>query len=202
MNNDAKISEAFKAITNVLILKRPGNTRTPLDRLKSANTDLKDRIQNLPTRTHYAWVLRPWSKDNNLTRQGQFLTPDPQIRTNFFLAHDYNENSIQFHQKCSKNVLSVDLVPNCILHNTKIVVFLIASEVLKSRRNIFVHRKSSQNRRNYSEVARMFSENPVMTRWKSHAFDSEKVGGFSLVWIRELPKSALYYWTSELADWW
>ena len=54
LNNDAKISEAFKAITNVLILKRPGNTRTPLDRLKSANTDLKDRIQNLPTRTHYA----------------------------------------------------------------------------------------------------------------------------------------------------
>ena len=78
-------------------------------------------------------------------------------------------------------MLSVDLVPNCILHNAKIVVFLIASEVLKSRRNIFVHRKSSENRRKYSEVTRMFSENPVMTRLKSHAFDSEKVGGFSLV---------------------
>ena len=37
-------------------------------------------------------------------------------------------------------------------------------------------RKSSENRRKSSEVARTFSEIPLMTRQKSHAFDSEKVG--------------------------
>ena len=35
--------------------------------------------------------------------------------------------------------------------------------------------KSSENRRKTSEVARTFSEILVMTRQKSHAFDSEKV---------------------------
>ena len=40
-------------------------------------------------------------------------------------------------------------------------------------------RKSSENRRKYSEVAQTFSEIPVMTRQKSHAFDSEKVGRYS-----------------------
>ena len=35
--------------------------------------------------------------------------------------------------------------------------------------------KSSENRRKSLEVARTFSEIPVMTRQKSHAFDSEKV---------------------------
>ena len=37
-------------------------------------------------------------------------------------------------------------------------------------------RKSSESRRKSSEVARTFSEIPVMTRQKSHSFDSEKVG--------------------------
>ena len=32
--------------------------------------------------THYAWVLRLWTKDIDPTHQGQFLTPDSQIRTN------------------------------------------------------------------------------------------------------------------------
>ena len=32
-------------------------------------------------------------------------------------------------------------------------------------------RKSSENRRDFSEVARTFSEIPLMTRQKSHAFD-------------------------------
>ena len=41
-------------------------------------------------------------------------------------------------------------------------------------------RKSSENRRKFSEVARMFSEILVMTRQKSHAFDSEKVGRYTM----------------------
>ena len=36
-------------------------------------------------------------------------------------------------------------------------------------------RKSSENRRKSSEVARTFLEIPLMTRQKSYAFDSEKV---------------------------
>ena len=42
-------------------------------------------------------------------------------------------------------------------------------------------RKSLENRRKSSEVARTFSEIPVMTRHKSHAFDSEKVGRYKIV---------------------
>ena len=42
-------------------------------------------------------------------------------------------------------------------------------------------RKSSENRRKSSEVARTFSEISVMTRQKSHAFDSEKVGRYITV---------------------
>ena len=40
-------------------------------------------------------------------------------------------------------------------------------------------RKSSEDRRKSSEVARTFSQIPVMTRQKSHAFDSEKVGRYT-----------------------
>ena len=39
-------------------------------------------------------------------------------------------------------------------------------------------RNSSENHRKSSEVARTFSEIPVMTRQKSYAFDSEKVGRY------------------------
>ena len=39
--------------------------------------------------------------------------------------------------------------------------------------------KSSGNRRKSSEAARTFSEILLMTRQKSHAFDSEKVGRYS-----------------------
>ena len=42
-------------------------------------------------------------------------------------------------------------------------------------------RKSSENCRKSLEVARTFSEIPVMTRQKSHAFDSEKVGRYIVV---------------------
>ena len=47
-------------------------------------------------------------------------------------------------------------------------------------------RKSSENRRKSSEVARTFSEIQVMTRQKSHAFDSEKVDRYTNVdlWIK------------------
>ena len=43
---------------------------------------------------------------------------------------------------------------------------------------IRLNRKCSkvENRRKFLEVARMFSEIMVMTRQKSHVFDSEKVG--------------------------
>ena len=40
--------------------------------------------------------------------------------------------------------------------------------------------KSSENLRKSSEVAWTFSEIPVMTRQKSHAFESEKVGRYIL----------------------
>ena len=40
-------------------------------------------------------------------------------------------------------------------------------------------RKSSENHRKSSEVASTFLEIPVMTRQKSHGFDSEKVGRYS-----------------------
>ena len=39
---------------------------------------------------------------------------------------------------------------------------------------------SSENHRKSSQEARMFSEIPVMTRQKSHAFDSEKVGRYTV----------------------
>ena len=41
-------------------------------------------------------------------------------------------------------------------------------------------RKSRENRWESSEEARKFSEIPVMTRQKSHAFDSEKVARYSI----------------------
>ena len=45
-------------------------------------------IKYLATLTHYAWVSRLWTKDIDLTHQGQFLTPDSQILTNRSLTHD------------------------------------------------------------------------------------------------------------------
>ena len=41
-------------------------------------------------------------------------------------------------------------------------------------------RKSSEIGRKSSEVAGTFPEISVMTRWKSHAFDSEKVGRYNI----------------------
>ena len=51
-------------------------------------------------------------------------------------------------------------------------------------------RKSLENRRRSSEVARTFPEIPVMTRQKSHAFHSEKVGRYiSLYFLKVIPVS-------------
>ena len=53
------------------------------------------------------------------------------------------------------------------------------SKVVKISSDILGHVwKCSENRQKSSEVARMFSEIPLMTRQKSHAFDSEKVGRY------------------------
>ena len=41
-------------------------------------------------------------------------------------------------------------------------------------------RKSSESHQKSSEVARTFSEIPVMTRQNSHAFDSDKVERYKL----------------------
>ena len=62
-----------------------------------------------------------------------------------------NENSIQLPQKHSKKVLNVDLTGS----------------------------KNSENGRKSSEVTGAFSEIPVVTRRKAHAFDSENVGGYT-----------------------
>ena len=60
------------------------------------------------------------------------------------------------------------------------------SEVIGISLDIFGNvRKSSENHRKSSKVARTFSEIPVMTRQKSHAFDSEKVGRYIMI-ITEL----------------
>ena len=48
----------------------------------------------------------------------------------------------------------------------------ISSDIFGNVRNYW------ENRRKSSEVARPFSEMPVMTRQKSHAFDSENVGRY------------------------
>ena len=128
----------------------------------------------LPTLKHYAWVSHLGTRDIDLTHQGQFLTPDSQIRTSwcfisfhfrfvmyYFFAPYNNRKSIQMsiirlNRKCSK-------------------VVRISSDIFGN------FRKSSENRRKSSEVARTFSEIPVMTRQKSHAFDSEKVGRYTIV---------------------
>ena len=79
----------------------------------------------------------------------------------------------------------------CVLKKSKhakiSVNFWIASEVLKHLRNICGHLifsnvwKSLEIRWKSSEVTRTFPEISVMTRWKSHAFDSEKVGRYTML---------------------
>ena len=52
-------------------------------------------------------------------------------------------------------------------------------------------RKSSENRWRSSEVARTFPEIPVMTRQKSYAFHSEKVGRYRMVLFSPISISQL-----------
>ena len=52
-------------------------------------------------------------------------------------------------------------------------------------------RKSSENRRKSSEVARTFLEIPIVTRQQPHAFDSEKVGRYNLGMWKQVQKLKL-----------
>ena len=65
----------------------------------------------------------------------------------------FQMSTIRLNHKCSK-------------------VFGISSSIFSNVQ------KSSENRQKSSEVARTFPEIPIMTRQKSHAFDSEKVGRY------------------------
>ena len=86
----------------------------------------------LPTLTHYTWVSRLRTKDIDLTHQGQFLTPDSQIRTScskktlfhfrflmyyFFPLYknhkSFQMSTIRSNRKCSKVVgISSDIFGN------------------------------------------------------------------------------------------
>ena len=58
--------------------------------------------------------------------------------------------------------------------------------------------KSSENRWKSSEVARTFSEIPVVARQQSHAFDSEKVGRYTITRLGVISGLSLLYWFSSL----
>lgn len=70
--------------------------------------------------------------------------------------------------------------------------------MLKCRQNIFRHfwqrsevfRKSSEIFRSHWDIL----ETPVMTRWKSQAFDSEEVGRYSIAAMLMYCMSAYLYW--------
>ena len=100
-----------------------------------------------------------------------------------------NENSIQLPQKHSKKALNADLTGS---KHAEVVTFYPTfkwlwrcSNVVGTSSNVFGKvQNSSENGRKSSEVTVTFSEIPVLTRRKAHAFDSEKVGGytFNLEW--------------------
>ena len=105
--------------------------------------------------------------------QGQFLKPDSQIRTILF----FNTWLImKFNRKDAEWWFCVRTKSKC----AKIVSSEIALEVLKSCRNIFGHfRQHLGILRKLTEIFRLrwrhVFEIPVMTRRKSHTFDSGKV---------------------------
>ena len=67
------------------------------------------------------------------------------------------------------------------------------SKVVGISSDIFgVVRKSLENGQKSSEVARTFSEIPVMMTQKSHAFDSEKVGRYKTIGYQTPAMSGLY----------
>ena len=124
-------------------------------------------------------VSRLLTKNINHTHRGQSLMPDSQIGTNCSLTNDWWKKFNSISPKLFPCWLCVLIISQF----TKIVAFEIASEVLKGLWNNFYYfrrcRKSSENHQTYLEVDYMFLENLVMTEWKSHAFDSEKVGRYN-----------------------
>ena len=91
-----------------------------------------------------------------------------------------NKNSSQLPRKHSKKALNADLTGS--KHAEVVTVLLLwrcsnvfgtSSDVLGKVQN------SSENGRKSSEVTGTFSEIPVLTRLKAHAFDSEKVGRYT-----------------------
>lgn len=79
------------------------------------------------------------------------------------------------------------LCPKCLTTHTKnITFFIIASEVLKDCQKIFRHFQQHSDlehfgNRKSSEVTGTFLEIPVITRQKSHVFDSEKVSRYTML---------------------
>ena len=133
-------------------------------------------IVYLPTLTHYAWVSRLVIRDIYLTHQGQFLTRDSQIWTSCSKKSSFHFRFVMYYfftpyNNCKSFQMST------IRMNGK------CSKVVGISLNIFGNVwKSSESRQKSLEVARTFSEILVMTRQKSHAFDSEKVGRYTIVW--------------------
>ena len=81
----------------------------------------------------------------------------------YFFALYNNHESFQMSTICSNRKCS------------KVVE--ISSDILSNVR------KFSGNRRKSSEVARAFSEIPLMTRQKSYAIESEKVGRYMICFM-------------------
>ena len=129
----------------------------------------------LPTLMHYTWVSCLRTKDIELTHQGQYLTPDSQIRTVVLKKTSFHFRFVMYHFFALYNKRK-SFQMSTIRSNCK------CSKVIGISSDIFCNvRKSWENGRKSSDVAQTFSEIPVMTRQKSHAFDSEKVGRYTLL---------------------
>ena len=113
-------------------------------------------------------------RDIDLRHQGQFLTPDSQIQKSCSKKTSFHFRFVMFYFFASHNNRKS-------FHMSTIRLNRKCSKVVGISSSIFDNvRKSSANRRKFSEVARTFSEITVMTRQKSHAFDPEKVGRYSI----------------------
>ena len=109
-----------------------------------------------------------------------------------------NTNSIQFPLK---RRLMLTLCPNCItthwnfcksFQTSTIRLNRKCSKVVGTSSDIFGNVwKSSENSGKSSQVAGTFSEIPVITRRKSHAFDSEKVGRYRSDWLGLSPQNPI-----------
>ena len=81
---------------------------------------------------------------------------------------------------CIISLLFIVTIAKAFKHLQSVRMVLTCSKVVGISSDIFGNiSKSSENRRKSSEVARTFSEIPVMMRQKSHAFDSGKVGRYT-----------------------